>query len=166
MRRVHPLINLDAEAADLALGHAARAHGLDQVVDRTGRDAVDISLLDHRHQGLLGRAAWFQEAWEVAPLAELRDLQRDPPGTGVPIAVAVSVALDLPQRGSRALGAPVRASTSASMIRSAAKASISRTRSPSACFSTSSISAILSSVIVVSVQVSGLATQTYSEDRR
>jgi hypothetical protein len=47
--------------------------------------------------------------------------------------------------------APVEASTSASMMRSAAKASISRARSPSACFSTNKISAILSSVIVTSV---------------
>ena len=52
------------------------------------------------------------------------------------------------------------------MIRSAAKASISRTRSPWPASSTSSTSAILSSVIVVSVQVPGLATRTFSEDRR
>jgi hypothetical protein len=48
--------------------------------------------------------------------------------------------------------APVRASTSTSISRSAAKDSISRTRSVSALFSINSISTILSSVIVVSVQ--------------
>jgi hypothetical protein len=63
-------------------------------------------------------------------------------------------------------GAPVAASTSSSISRSAAKASISRTRSPSASFSTSSRRAILSSVIVVSGSVQGLATRTFSEDRR
>jgi hypothetical protein len=63
--------------------------------------------------------------------------------------LAVSVALNFPQQRVHTLAAPVRASTSASMIRSAAKPSISRTRSPSACFSTSSISAILLSVIVI-----------------
>jgi hypothetical protein len=52
------------------------------------------------------------------------------------------------------------------MIRSAANASISRTRSAIGLLSTSSISAILSSVIVVSVSVQGVATRTFSEDRR
>jgi hypothetical protein len=44
------------EAADLALGDAAGAHGLHQVVHRAGRDAVDVGLLDHRGESLLGGA--------------------------------------------------------------------------------------------------------------
>src|SRR5690606_23045083 len=70
---VHPLVDLGNQSADLALRYPAGAHGLDQIVDRTGRDAVDVSLLDHRRQGLLRRAARLQEAREVAALPELRD---------------------------------------------------------------------------------------------
>ena len=163
---VHPLVDLGAEAADLALGHAACAHRLDEVINRPCRDAMDVGLLDHRHEGLLRRATRLKEAREIAALPEPGDLQRDPACPGIPVAVAVSVALNLPHRRSRALGRArpgfhliLRydrstgsiAARSNSMIRSAAKASISRTRSPSAFFSTSSISAILSSVIVISV---------------
>lgn len=51
--RVHALVDLDAEAADpgsspgqaLGLRHAARAHGLDQVVHGPGRNAVDAGFL-------------------------------------------------------------------------------------------------------------------------
>ena len=101
---VHPLVDLGAEAADLALGHAAGAHRLDQIIDRARRDPMDVGFLDHRHEGLLRRPARFQEAGEVAALAQLRDLQRDPARPGIPVAVAVAVALNLPHRRSRALG--------------------------------------------------------------
>lgn len=57
-RKVFTRSSIPAQkSADLALGHAARAHGLDQIVDRASRDTVDIGLLDHRYEGLLGRAA-------------------------------------------------------------------------------------------------------------
>jgi len=62
------------------------------------------------------------------------------------------------------LAAPVRVSTSASMIRSAAKAGIARTRSPSARGSTSSSSAMRSSSSPS--LVSSDATRTLAEDRR
>ena len=68
--------------------------------------AVDVGLLDHRHQGLLGRAPGFEEAREVAALAQLRDLQRDPTRPGIPVPVPVSVALNLAQRRARALRRP------------------------------------------------------------
>lgn len=101
---VHPLVDLGAEAADLALRHAACAHRLDQIVHRARRDTVDIGLLDHCNQGLLRRAAGLEEAWKVTALAQPRDLQRDPTRTGIPVTVAVSIALHLPHRRSRALG--------------------------------------------------------------
>jgi hypothetical protein len=51
---VHPLVDLGAETADLALGHTARAHRLDPVIDRLRRDAVEVGFLDHRHEGFFG----------------------------------------------------------------------------------------------------------------
>ena len=59
---------------------------------------MDAGFLDYGHEGLLGGAARFEEAGEAAALAQLRDLQRDPPSPRVPVAVAVSVALNLPHR--------------------------------------------------------------------
>src|SRR3954451_20767153 len=38
------LVDLRAQARDLAFGEARAAHRLDQVVDRPGRDAVDVGL--------------------------------------------------------------------------------------------------------------------------
>ena len=71
---------------------------LDQVVDRAGRDALDVGLLDHRGQRLLGHAARLQEAREVAALAQLGDAQLDRAGARLPVAVAVAVALGQPLR--------------------------------------------------------------------
>ena len=90
------LVDLLAQPADLALGDAAHAHGLDQVVDRAGRDALDVGLLDHRGQRLLGHPARLQEAREVAALAQLGDAQLHRAGPGLPVAVAVAVALGQP----------------------------------------------------------------------
>jgi hypothetical protein len=39
--------------ADLALGDAGHAHGLDQIIDRAGRDAVYVGFLHHCGQRLL-----------------------------------------------------------------------------------------------------------------
>ena len=71
---------------------------LDQVVDRAGRDALDVGLLDHRRQRLLGHAARLEEAGEVAALAQLGDAQLDRAGARLPVAVAIAVALDQPLR--------------------------------------------------------------------
>jgi len=95
---VHPLVDLGAEAADLALRHPACAHGLDQIIDRARRDAVNVGFLDHGHQRLLGSPPRLEEAGEVAALPELGNLQRDPASPGIPIAVAVSVTLRFPHR--------------------------------------------------------------------
>jgi len=62
---------------------------------------------------------------------QVGDLQRDPPGAGIPVPFPVSVVLDLAQRRTP-FAAPMRSSTSTATIRSAAKASIARTRSLSA----------------------------------
>jgi hypothetical protein len=93
---VHPLVDLAAQARDLALGDAFHPHGPHQVVDRAGRDALDVGFLDHGGQRLLGQAARFEEAREVAAAPELRDAQLDRARAGLPIAVAVAVALVAP----------------------------------------------------------------------
>lgn len=95
---VHSLVVLGAEAADLALRHPACAHGLDQIIDRARREAMNIGLLDHDHQRLLGSPPRLEEGGEVAARPELGDLQHDPACAGIPIADAVSVALRCPHR--------------------------------------------------------------------
>ena len=146
---VHALVDLGAEPADLAPGHAARAHGLNQIVDRTGRNAVDVGLLDHRH--LLGGAAWLEEAREVAALAQLRDLQRDLPRSRVPVAVPVAIALNFTHRRSRALGR-TRPGLHLSLHDAPGRKGQHLAHEIAvSLLLTSSISAILSSVIVISV---------------
>src|SRR5205085_9450925 len=49
----HTLVELPAQPADLALGDARHAQGLDQVVHRARGDALDVGLLDHRSQRFL-----------------------------------------------------------------------------------------------------------------
>jgi hypothetical protein len=90
------VVDLRAEPADLALRDAGPAHGLDEVVDRTGRDAVDVGFLDHRRQRLLGHPPRLEEAWKVRALAQLRDAQLDRACARLPVPVAVAVALDEP----------------------------------------------------------------------
>jgi hypothetical protein len=82
-----------AEAADLALRDPGHAHRLGELVDRAGRDALDVGVLDHRRQRLLGHPARFQEAGEVAAAAQLRDAQLDRAGARLPDPVAVAVAV-------------------------------------------------------------------------
>ena len=94
---LHLAVDLLAQPRDLALGDAAHAHGLDQVVDRARRDALDVGLLDDGGERLLGHAARFQEAREVGALPELRDAQLD----------ACRLASPSRGRGSRCAG-PVR----------------------------------------------------------
>ena len=93
---LHLAVDLLAQPADLALGDAAHPHRLDQLVDRAGRDALDVGFLDHRGERLLGHPPRLQEAREVAALAQLGDAQLDRAGAGLPVAVAVAVALGQP----------------------------------------------------------------------
>ena len=88
---LHPLVYLRAEPRDLALADALHAHGAHQVVDRAGRDALDIGFLDHRGQGLLGQPPGLEEDREVAAAPQLGDAQLDRAGPGLPIPVAVAV---------------------------------------------------------------------------
>jgi hypothetical protein len=93
---LHPLVDVLAEPAHLALGDAGHAERLDQIVDGPGRDALDVGFLDHGGERLLRHAPGFQETGEVAPLAQLRDAQLDRAGAGFPIPLTVAVALHQP----------------------------------------------------------------------
>lgn len=92
--RAHALVDLLAEPADLALRHAGAAHRLDEVINRAGRDALNVGLLDHSRERLLGHASRLQKARKVAALAQLRDAQLDRAGARLPVTVAIAVALD------------------------------------------------------------------------
>ena len=102
--RPHPLVDLGAQPRDLALGDPAHPHRLHQLVDRAGGDALDVGLLDHRGERLLGRPTRLEEPGEVAALSELRDLQVDRAGAGLPEPVAVAVAAVGPLGASLAEG--------------------------------------------------------------
>ena len=133
---------------DLALGDAAHAHGLDQVIDRAGRDALDVGLLDHRGQRLLGHPPRLQEAGEVAALAQLGDAQLDRAGPGLPVAVAVAVALHQPLGALLAMaGAGQRRRPPAPSAAGRRSRSSRAARSASGLFSMSARRSIISSVI-------------------
>ena len=85
--------SISPQPGHLALGDAGHSHGLHQVIDRARGDALDVGFLDHRSECLLGHSPWFEEAREVAALAELRNPQFDGSGAGLPIALAVAVAM-------------------------------------------------------------------------
>ena len=107
--RPDPLVDLGAQPRDLALGDPAHAHRLHQLVDRAGRDALDVGLLDHRGERLLGRPARLEEPGEVAALSQLRDLQIDRAGARLPEPVAVAVAAVGPLGASLAVGGRAQA---------------------------------------------------------
>ena len=77
------LVEVSADAGDLALADAAvGTQRPDQVVDLTGRDAVQIRLHDHREQGLIDPAAALQQAGEERPGPQLGDAQLQIPSRG------------------------------------------------------------------------------------
>ena len=55
-------VDLLAQPADLALGDAAHPHRLHQLIDRAGRDALDVGFLDDRGQRLLGHPPRLEKA--------------------------------------------------------------------------------------------------------
>ena len=101
---LHPAVDLLAQPPDLALGDAAHAHRLDQLVDGAGRDALDVGLLDHRGERLLRHPARLEEAGEVGALPELGDPQLDRAGAGLPVPIAIAIALRQPLGALLAIG--------------------------------------------------------------
>src|ERR1700683_136960 len=88
----HPIVDLLAQPRHLALGDASAAHRPDEVVDRAGRHALHIGLLNDRVQRLLGHPPPLPEAREVRALAKLGDAQLDRSGSRLPVPIAVAVA--------------------------------------------------------------------------
>src|SRR5207245_6948736 len=86
-------VNLAAQPAALALRDAGHAHRLDQFVDGAGRYALHVGLLDHCGQSLLGHPARLPESRQIAPLAPLPNAQLDRACAGLPVAIAVSIAV-------------------------------------------------------------------------
>jgi hypothetical protein len=87
------------QPGDLVLAHVVQAELLDQPVDLAGGDPVDVGLLHHSDQGLLGAPARLQEAREVAALAEPGDGQFDLANPGLPGPRAIPVAVGEAVRG-------------------------------------------------------------------
>jgi hypothetical protein len=101
---VHTLVGLAAEPRHLALADAGRPHGLHQVVDGAGRNTMDAGLLDHSCQRLLGRAPGLEERREVAAAPQLGDAQLHGACAGLPVSVAIAVALGQPAGAAFAAG--------------------------------------------------------------
>src|SRR3546814_1560756 len=108
---------LAAQPRHLALADAIQAHGAHQIVDRAGGDALDVGFLDDRGQRLLGQAPGLQEGREVAPLAQLGNPQLDRAGTGLPVPVAVAVALVAPLGAALAMRSEEHTSELQSLMR-------------------------------------------------
>jgi hypothetical protein len=101
--RLDLAVNLAAQAGNLALRYAGHAHRLDQLVDRACRHALDVGFLDHGRQRLLAHPPRLQKARKIAALPELRDAQLHRPGPGLPVAVAIAVAMVQPFSASLAV---------------------------------------------------------------
>ncbi len=89
----HHLVQVPAQAGDLALVHAAQPQALDQLVDLARADAGDVGLLDNGHQGLLCSPSGLQEARVVDSLPQLGNAQRDLSDARLPGALPETVAL-------------------------------------------------------------------------
>jgi hypothetical protein len=90
----------------LALGDARAAHGLHQIVDRSGRNAFDVGLLNNGGERLLGQTPGFEKARKIRALAQLGDTQLHRSGARLPVAVAIAVALIDPLGRAFAMGGP------------------------------------------------------------
>src|SRR5437763_7985184 len=65
------VVDLGAQAADLALGDPGHDYYFDQFVDRTGLHTLDISILNNCGERFLVHPALFQNGKELAALAHL-----------------------------------------------------------------------------------------------
>ena len=94
----HPdlLVQPTAQPRHLILAQLVQAHLLHQPVDLAGGHPVDIRLLDHRDQRLLGAPTRLKKRREVAALAQPGDGQLDAADPGVPLAGPVAVAVGHP----------------------------------------------------------------------
>lgn len=112
-------------------------HRFYKVVNGSGRNALDASLLNDRRQGLLGHPARLQEAREIAASTKLGNAKLDGARPCLPIPVAIAVTLSQSQAILLAIARAGFVPTSSAISFSAAKPIISRSKSASALFSTS-----------------------------
>src|SRR5271154_2552881 len=89
---MHSLVDLRAQPRHLALADATHAHSLNQFIDRTGRDALDVGLLDHGGESLLRGPSGLQKPRKIAAFAQLRDLKVNAPGARLPEPLPVTIA--------------------------------------------------------------------------
>ena len=94
-KRLHLLVDLLTDATHLRLGDAALgAERRHQRIDLAGGDSTDVSLHDHRIEGLIDSAAGFEDRGQEAAGTQFGDLQGQIPhlgGQGArPVAVAVA----------------------------------------------------------------------------
>lgn len=75
---------------------SASPGGLDRIVGRMRRDAMDTGLFTDRHRRPFDSPARRRTAGKASAPRNLRDLQRDPPRPPVPVAAAI--ALNLPHQ--------------------------------------------------------------------
>ena len=80
------------------LGDTLTPQGLDQIVHPPCGYTFHVGLLDHGQQSSLAAAPWLQQAREVAPFSELRDVQLHSPHPGIPRPGPIPVALVHPLR--------------------------------------------------------------------
>ena len=90
---LHQFIQVLGDARNLAFVDTAQAQGLDQVIDFTGADTLDVGLLYHGQQGLFAALARFQQAGEVRPLPQFRYPQWNLAYSGLPQSFAVAIAI-------------------------------------------------------------------------
>jgi hypothetical protein len=64
-----------------------------EIIDGSGRNALDVSLLNDSRQSLLGHPARLQETGEIAACAKLGNAQLDGTRPCLPISVAIAVTL-------------------------------------------------------------------------
>ena len=95
---IHHHVQLLTDARHLALGDTLTPQGLDQIVHPPRGYTFHVGLLDHSQQSSLTATPWLQQAREVAPLSELRDVQLHRPYTGIPRPGPIPVALGHPLR--------------------------------------------------------------------
>ena len=115
---VHPLVDLLAQPRLTWLFEMPpRAHGLDQVVDRAGRDPVDVGLLDHRRRAPSRPCAAAPGSREVASPCAASGSPARSGRPGSPRPAPGSRCGELRRSGLRApRRAPVAASTSSSIM--------------------------------------------------
>src|SRR5207244_5439360 len=93
------LVQVLADARDLALEDPVHTECLHQVIDAACGDALDVRLLDDGHQGPLSPFAWLEQRGKEAAIPHPRHAQLNGPDPRIPLPIPIAVALAQPGRG-------------------------------------------------------------------